>query len=214
MPATSGNNTSNKSTNLLDGLIPAGTLVPWPSALAVPSGYLEALGQVVLRADYPGVFAAHGTTWNTGGETGLQFRLPNGQGRTHVGAGTYTDTVSGSVTRTTGQTLGAEKHALALAENGPHTHTGTSNATNISHQHSILHNYSGYAGGGGVFGALATFPGAPGVNNPTIVGVQGGYNTNFTDPVHSHTFTSDSSGSGTAHNNMQPSLVGRWLVKI
>ena len=43
---------------------------------AIPDGWLECNGQVVLRADYPDLFAAIGTTYNTGGELGTEFRLP------------------------------------------------------------------------------------------------------------------------------------------
>lgn len=43
----------------------------------LPAGMLLANGAVVNRADYPRLFARIGTTYNTGGETGSQFRLPN-----------------------------------------------------------------------------------------------------------------------------------------
>ena len=43
---------------------------------SVPEGWLECSGQVVLQADYPDLFAAIGTTYNTGGEAGNEFRLP------------------------------------------------------------------------------------------------------------------------------------------
>lgn len=43
---------------------------------SVPEGWLECSGQVVLQADYPELFAAIGTTYNTGGEAGNEFRLP------------------------------------------------------------------------------------------------------------------------------------------
>lgn len=49
-------------------------------ASAAPAGYLECDGSVVLRADWPALFTAIGTTHNTGGETGLQFRLPDLRG--------------------------------------------------------------------------------------------------------------------------------------
>lgn len=43
-------------------------------------GWLKANGALVLRASYPRLFAAIGTAWNTGGETSLQFRLPDHRG--------------------------------------------------------------------------------------------------------------------------------------
>lgn len=54
----------------------SGRVVIWAGG-ALPAGLLAANGTVVLRADYPALFDAIGTTYNTGGETGAQFRLPN-----------------------------------------------------------------------------------------------------------------------------------------
>ena len=57
---------------------PTGAAVIWPSAFAVPDGWLETAypsSVTYLRALYPDLFDLYGTTYNTGGETGLQFRL-------------------------------------------------------------------------------------------------------------------------------------------
>lgn len=43
-------------------------------------GWLKCNGSVVLRSSYPRLFSQIGTTWNTGGESGLQFRLPDFRG--------------------------------------------------------------------------------------------------------------------------------------
>ncbi|AYG07767.1 tail fiber protein [Pseudomonas fluorescens] len=43
-------------------------------------GWLKCNGAVVLRASYPRLFNNIGTTWNTGGESSLQFRLPDFRG--------------------------------------------------------------------------------------------------------------------------------------
>lgn len=45
-----------------------------------PTGFLKANGAVLLRTDYSALFAAIGTVFNTGGETALQFRLPDVRG--------------------------------------------------------------------------------------------------------------------------------------
>ena len=55
----------------------AGVVVNYTGAGSLPRGMLAANGAVVARADYPRLFARIGTTYNTGGETGAQFRLPN-----------------------------------------------------------------------------------------------------------------------------------------
>lgn len=54
----------------------AGMAAVWPTGL-VPDGWVEADGSVLVRAEHPDLFDAIGTTFNTGGETGAQFRLPN-----------------------------------------------------------------------------------------------------------------------------------------
>jgi microcystin-dependent protein len=56
-----------------------GMIRMWPGAVA-PEGHFECNGAVLLRADEPDLFGVIGTTFNTGGETGAQFRLPQLQG--------------------------------------------------------------------------------------------------------------------------------------
>lgn len=58
---------------------PAGMVGQFANSSA-PAGWLKCNGAVVNRADYPALFAAIGTTYNTGGETGTQFRLPELRG--------------------------------------------------------------------------------------------------------------------------------------
>lgn len=45
-----------------------------------PTGWLKCNGSVLLRSSYQLLFSAIGTTHNTGGETSLQFRLPDYRG--------------------------------------------------------------------------------------------------------------------------------------
>lgn len=53
---------------------------PAPTS-AAPIGWFYCNGTVKNRADYPELFAAIGTRWNTTGESGTQFRLPNLPGK-------------------------------------------------------------------------------------------------------------------------------------
>lgn len=43
----------------------------------IDPGFLELNGSVLTRTTHPMLFAKYGTTYNTGGETGTQFRLPD-----------------------------------------------------------------------------------------------------------------------------------------
>lgn len=70
-----------------DVLNPTATVLEYAGTV-LPAGYLWAHGDVVNRADYPALYARIGTAFNTGGETGLQFRLPNRKGRVGVGRDT------------------------------------------------------------------------------------------------------------------------------
>lgn len=60
--------------------LPTGTIIEglWSTA---PVGFLLLDGTVQTRATYPALFDIVGTTYNTGGETSAQFRLPDMRGR-------------------------------------------------------------------------------------------------------------------------------------
>jgi hypothetical protein len=46
-----------------------------------PTGWLMCDGSIQVRATYPALFGVIGTSYNTSGETALQFRLPDCRGR-------------------------------------------------------------------------------------------------------------------------------------
>jgi len=73
-------------------------------------------GTSLLRADYPDLFAAIGTTY--GAVDGSHFNLPDLQGRSPMGQGTGT----GLSPRAPGDSLGEETHTLSTAETPAHTH--------------------------------------------------------------------------------------------
>lgn len=60
--------------------MPPGWYGQFAGAGTPPGRWLRCNGAVVLRATYPDLFAAIGTTYNTGGESGTQFRLPDKRG--------------------------------------------------------------------------------------------------------------------------------------
>ena len=59
--------------------VPTGSIQAMATQV-VPLGYLKANGQVVSRTTFARLFAVIGTTFNTGGETSQQFRLPDLRG--------------------------------------------------------------------------------------------------------------------------------------
>jgi microcystin-dependent protein len=100
---------------LVSAAVATGTLIEglWVTA---PSGFLLLDASVVNRADYPNLYALLGTTYNSGGETALQFRLPDMRGRVTVGIS------SGGTFPTLGGKGGEESHILSVAEMPSHTH--------------------------------------------------------------------------------------------
>lgn len=104
-----------------------------------------------------------------------------GEGRVPVGR----HATSGTFNVAAETTGGAETHALSIAELASHTHTGTTG--NEGTQASFPLSYNGGSG---------TASSGTGTNTRYGSG-----------NAHTHTFTTNATGSGTAHNNLQPYIV-------
>ncbi len=106
--------------------LPAGVLLPYAGSGA-PDGFLLCYGQSLLRADYPSLFAAIGTTY--GSVDGTHFTLPDMRGRIPV----TLDNMGGidannlSMANTLGGTGGEERHTLTTSELASHTHVVKAN---------------------------------------------------------------------------------------
>jgi microcystin-dependent protein len=107
------------------GFLP-GMVMPYAGTTA-PGGWLLCNGTVVNIADYPQLYTAIGTRYNTGGETGLQFRLPNLLGRIIAGMD-----ASQPEFASVGQSGGVKVVTLALAEMPVHGHVVTVDANNFN----------------------------------------------------------------------------------
>lgn len=169
----------------------------------VPYGFLLEDGSNVNRTTYAKLFAKVGTAWGVG-DGATTFGLPDSRRRVAVGAG---GSASGTLGNALGDIGGEEAHALSSAENAAHTHTGP------SHTHT-----------GATNGPNETLWAFGGAND--IIDTGPGADNGITSALHTHTFTTaaggtgatGSSGSGTAHNTIQPSMVVtkmiRWLGDI
>ena len=60
--------------------VPTGFVVATASTVTIPTGWLACEGATVSRTTYAALYAAIGTTFNTGGEAGTDFRLPDFRG--------------------------------------------------------------------------------------------------------------------------------------
>ena len=119
-------------------VLPIGTVLPYAGA-AVPDAdavatFLFCDGSLLDRADYTVLFARLGTAFNTGGESGTKFRLPDLRGRVPAGrdnmGGTPANRITNAVSGITASTLGAsggdqrlQSHTHAITDPG-HAHGG------------------------------------------------------------------------------------------
>lgn len=155
--------------------VPVGTSLSgyWTAA---PTGYLLEDGTVQTRTTYPALFAILGTTFNTGGETGTQFRLPDSRGRVQAGkaaSGTFL---------TLGAKVGNETEALSIAQLP-------------AHAHNVLR-------------------GASAQQHVEIAAPTGGAGTNrFVLADGTATLITGNTGTGTAHANIQPTIVALRCIK-
>lgn len=165
---------------------PPGAIVPFAGAeVSLPTGWLLCAGQTVSQSTFGALFAVIQTTYNTGGEPGGDFRLPDLRGRLPLGIDNMGGSSAGIVTDpqadVLGGTLGVEDHTLLVSELP-------------SHGHQYDDQYIGTATGGVETGPAAT-----------------GATADFTEELARVT---NSTGGGAAHNNVQPAISMNYIVKI
>lgn len=146
-------------------LMPSGAILDFAGPVA-PAGFLLCDGSAVSRTTYSDLFAAIGTTWGVGDGT-TTFNIPDFNGHTTIGNGTYTDTVSGSITRTVGQRTGAAAHILTIPQIPSHNHTQN------PHTHTTSVGTGSYLGAGASGGTVSGSTGSTtATNNPTGGGLE------------------------------------------
>jgi microcystin-dependent protein len=167
-------------------LIPAGTVIQ-SAANSVPAGWLNCDGSPVSTTAYPDLFAAIEYTY---GGSDASFNLPDLRGRACVGAGQGV----GLTNRALGSTGGSETHTLISDEMPSHNHE----ITDPGHTHTWNNGLEGDDSGNG--GSNAEYTRTGGSVTDAILNATTGISINNT-------------GGGGAHNNMQPFLVLRFLIK-
>ena len=166
-------------------LIPAGTIIQ-SAAINEPAGWFDCNGRTLSVIVDANLFNAIGYAYsrNVYGGSDLSFNIPDMRGRVGIGYGTG----SGLTTRGLGDMSGSETHTLIVGEMPRHSHT--SNAT-------------GYAGGGP--GLLSSGSRTATTEDPTAA------EPNVFDSTVALDISAN--GLGLPHNNMQPFLVLRYLIK-
>lgn len=185
-------------------LIPAGTII-MSATVVEPAGWMHCDGRLLAKVDYPDLWMAILNTY-TDISSGTHFKIPDMQGRCAVGSGAG----SGLSSRPLGTYGGEEAHELTTSEMPSHSHSGTTNTAGT-------HTHTSNATGGTLGLAYSD-----GNNTATSTDFTNGELNVWTTPreltinsngSHSHTFTTGTTGSGDAHNNMQPYMVVRYLIK-
>jgi microcystin-dependent protein len=194
---TQGNSIASASSPL----VPTGVIWSFGGASA-PTGFLMCDGSAVSRATYSDLYAVIGDIYGAG-DGSTTFNLPTSAGRAPIGAGTYTDTVLGSVTRTLGQIVGAAAHVMTIAEMPGHNHGGG------AHSHKLFANASSAVALNSAVLQAAKLLSGGSANDYTITQTataasQGLSGVEAPIPVQ---------GSSTAFNNMQPSFVVNFIIK-
>ena len=185
------------------GAVPSGTLLDFAGSSA-PTGFLLCDGSAVSRTTYAALFTAIGTTWGVG-DGATTFNVPDLRGRTAIGSGMGT----GLTARTTGtQNIGEESHILTVGELAAHNHV--INISDPGHTHTDAGHTHPIAAFTNVAGSVGVPSGAP---IDALTTGTGTGNANIQPNVTGITATSNNNGSGTAHNNMQPSAVVTKIIK-
>lgn len=169
-------------------LTPTGSVVAFAGDTA-PTGWALCHGQALDRTTYAALFAIIGTIYGAG-DNSTTFNVPDIRGRVVAGQ----DDMGGtSANRLTNQTGGLDGDTLG-ASGGAETHTLTT-AQMPAHNH-----IDGYAnaGGGGSYGD---------VSGPSTVDMS------FSGSSSTHPLTSTTGGGG-AHNNVQPTIILNYIIKV
>lgn len=164
---------------------PSGVINPYAGSTA-PDGWLLCYGQAVSRSTYSALFTVLSTVYGTG-DGSTTFNIPDLRGRFLAGK----DNMGGTAaSRLTNSATGGVVGSTLGATGGEQAHSLTS-AENGPHNHNFTYNYAPN-GGTNISGSFVTGTVFSSVTNSSVV---------------------QSSGSGTAHNVVPPTIIVSYIIK-
>ena len=185
---------------------PVGSIMCFAGSV-VPSGWLLCNGNDINRDKYSALFSVIGTAYGSGSLN--TFRLPNLSQRFPMGKSENNNLGdnggSTSVTLTT-DNLPAHTHTGTTDSNGTHSHS----VNDPGHTHLWLNGLEGDDSGNG--GSYNEYTRVPGSVSGVIQNSTTGISIN-TDGSHAHSFTTDSTGSGSSINITNPYIVLNYIIR-
>jgi microcystin-dependent protein len=187
---------------LVSKIAMAGEIKIWPGITA-PTGWFFCYGQSLLRASYPALFSAIGTTY--GAADGTHFNVPDLRGRVVAGKDDMGGTSAFRLTvvgGTLGSSGGVETRTLVTENLPPYTPAGSVAITDPGHQHPGINPYK--AGGSAAGGQISPVSGAGGGSVP-IESATTGITAAFTGTAQG--------GTSTAFGVVQPTIILNFIIK-
>ena len=188
---------------------PIGSVVMWTSASSPPTNWRFCNGTQLSQTTYSELFALIGTTYNTGGETAGNFRVPNLGNRFVVGTGpSYGLNATGGAATVALQEAQLPSHTntYTMDSDGLHDHGGTNQ--DGGHDHTI-EQAGGHSHGG------ATNPGGQHSHGGQGTGDGGSHSHGMpSSGSHSHSSPSHPTRTEPTQNGGQSSRQGSTTITI
>ena len=197
-----------------------GTIYMYAGSVA-PSNFLICDGSAVSRSTYSALFDMIGTTFGTG-DGSTTFNIPNLSGRVAIGVSSqHSLGTSGGEETCTLTTTTIPSHTHQIPQHG-HTNNISIKTPEFTHsitQPTVAYNppsstvtdgaYTGATGYGSVTSTAATRSRNVSIGNHAADSCTGSLTV-----ANSTAYDSNNTGSGTAHNNMQPYVTMVYIIQV
>jgi microcystin-dependent protein len=176
-----------------------GLIVMTGRTTAPTARWLLCDGAVVVRATYAALFTAIGTTYNTGGEAGTDFRLPDLRGRVPMGV----DGTAGRIAASDalGNSGGTETTTLTAAQSGTTAHT-----------HAISDSGHDHYRGGNILNVTTGGSGPTAIDRDPDPAAAAGANTTSSETTGISVTAHAGASASSSHTNVQPYQVVNYLI--